>query len=82
MASITIDKDLRESVSAGTLTHAQAWEINDLRKDLKRLVRKAATLRGKLAPLEEDIATIKRKIAEIRSPQAQPTATEPSNDTE
>ena len=39
MATISIDKDLAEAVKAGRLTHAEAWELRDLRRETDRLDR-------------------------------------------
>ncbi len=83
MAQMTIDDDLRDLLNDDKITWAQAGEVRDHRKYLRRLERTITRLKDELAPTEEEHSKITGKIEKIlgtKNEDVQPAATEPGHE--
>jgi len=67
MATISIDTDLRKAVDNGWMTHAEAWEAADLRKQRAALNRQLAPLTKKVGEIEAKIAATSERHLELEN---------------
>lgn len=52
---MNIDKDIKAAVKAGRLTHAEGWELNDMRRVARSVDKRVATLELKIEAVEAEL---------------------------